>query len=1423
MAASRNHWKVARLLLGAGVSALTPKTKDTGRICGNSRSTVGDHPLMYASARGNLETVMEMVPYCKIEVLEDAIFLAAQGGHHALVGALLESTDISPNAIASDHRWSYGWSSFGSPTGLETLLMTATRSLEPKSVRILLQNGAHVNKSTPPTPNDPTLVSGRLSLYSGNCNPGGRTPLHSLAAVFGTHLKVAAAREILNMLLVAGAEIDARDSSGNTPLLLTLRSRDYEISPAILDLFLAAGSDPCAMATDGDTLLHQACEKLTSADVTATLLRYKANPNQARLESGITPLHLAVKNVNIPDEHLKLLVAHGGDVNIKDAKGNTPLHIFTQNQPSASTCVRNRALNALLSLGANVNSQNDLDETCLHTICISGYRSGEESTYVSTIVDAGINLELRNRQGMTVLLQAVMVGESLVEVLLKHKRKPDISARTWVGGKSVLHLACHSINPSKMIKLLVNHGADLNWVDSYGNTLLHEAASGFTGHPEDLLLVKYLIDNGVDINVRNSAQQCAFHIMPVNSTESQRWNWTIPRKTFVGFISQLDIKFDANAKDCDGYTPLHYASAFSEFQTFKLIECGSNLFAKAFNGRTPLHCAARGRRAGIVSMLLHYAGNGHEIGLNAKDSDGRTPLHDACRSGHPESVSILLAAGADFTKNNKNYRTPLEACAEAIEEEKIWAALDKQSCDRFKLEDPFRIAPAENDHNGKASIPSKKEFSNLRIHAIAKMLMAADKSDIDIQHSYKVALSARCPEMLAALKGEKCKESKVFEEARLMLSYYGASTALEQATGSGPLQNIMKELPGIDEPTMDALIAKDYDFTKGQANPESAEGTAIAMMTKLGLTELVCKIINKAKLFDDPEFIKPIAKLLLSGWKMVRPLLQIACDRPAWNMDMVRLLVEKGDVDVNGHHYLEDHSTTGNTILGNTALHIASRGRYWWQIEAIKYLIEKGADVNALNSRKETPLEIACASDSTGYFKLHCAEILLQNGADPNRVDSQGLTPLNRAKTDKEVIKILLKYGADVNRGTKSMLVSAAEAGDVEALKFYLEIGADCNKPDTSSILGTYPIMKAGTPVRGGAYSESDSAEMTRLLLDHGAKVDLLAPEKGGWRILHYLLAHATVTTLRPLLEDSRIDMNLRDEQGRTAFMTACYFGSESEDILETPRGNGESLNDDNSHPYLLLVNSPIHGSKIDYLATDNEGKHIIFYLISRLCDKKIPKRILDIPGVRGLIRKKDNEGYTPLHHALDLLRFSMVKQLVDEGADILEPDPKGNSMLHYLCTWGWVEDLIPLMNIYLDLGGSINARDNKGNTPFLEFIKHGGSPSESYSHLEGFPWFAERGTDFTAKNNMGQSALHLIAGRSSEKRYWCEGDEEKQKYNAQLFEALLEKGCEVLDEDNQGRTALDIAAVMGNKGILKLFERKRETGHTESSNSSDE
>lgn len=61
--------------------------------------------------------------------------------------------------------------------------------------------------------------------------------------------------------------------------------------------------------------------------------------------------------------------------------------------------------------------------------------------------------------------------------------------------------------------------------------------------------------------------------------------------------------------------------------------------------------------------------------------------------------------------------------------------------------------------------------------------------------------------------------------------------------------------------------------------------------------------------------------------------------------------------------------------------------------ELAAYLLDKGADANAVKTDGVTPLHIAAQRGN-----IEIAELLLEHGAEINAVDSKGWTPLDRAE-----------------------------------------------------------------------------------------------------------------------------------------------------------------------------------------------------------------------------------------------------------------------------------------------------------------------------------------------------------------------------------------------------------------------------------------
>jgi len=94
---------------------------------------------------------------------------------------------------------------------------------------------------------------------------------------------------------------------------------------------------------------------------------------------------------------------------------------------------------------------------------------------------------------------------------------------------------------------------------------------------------------------------------------------------------------DVNAKDDNGWTPLHFAVYYGHKEIVELlITKGAEVNAKDNNGWTPLHLAAENGRKQVAELLI---ANGADV--NAKDNNGWTPLHLAVDGGHTETADLL--------------------------------------------------------------------------------------------------------------------------------------------------------------------------------------------------------------------------------------------------------------------------------------------------------------------------------------------------------------------------------------------------------------------------------------------------------------------------------------------------------------------------------------------------------------------------------------------------------------------------------------------------------------------------------------------------------------------------------------------------------------------------------------------------------------
>ena len=216
-----------------------------------------------------------------------------------------------------------------------------------------------------------------------------------------------------------------------------------------------------------------------------------------------------------------------------------------------------------------------------------------------------------------------------------------IEKATWDDDfPSILHLAADKglldvvkvlLTPknwdTKLKNILSEIEVDVNEEDRIGETPLQYAC-----RPGYMEIVKFLLENGANVNNRGSAHRTPLHNLFYSKVEGSS-TITKGKKYFKESAKILiDAGADLNARDIFGYTPLH-------------VHCSKYHF-------------------GVQKVVEALSENGADV--NARDNYGNTPLHISCftiRDYQEDNVDkflelspidILIKNGANmFAKNNE--------------------------------------------------------------------------------------------------------------------------------------------------------------------------------------------------------------------------------------------------------------------------------------------------------------------------------------------------------------------------------------------------------------------------------------------------------------------------------------------------------------------------------------------------------------------------------------------------------------------------------------------------------------------------------------------------------------------------------------------------------------------------------------------------
>jgi ankyrin repeat protein len=477
---------------------------------------------------------------------------------------------------------------------------------------------------------------------------------------------------VLQILIDCGAEVNLQDVNGNSLLhfeflsaeewtsgvgqkCVTLLGKESQI---LLNCKNKAGQTPIMlMALFAESKPDEGFKEVL--ELLELFLNKGASPN-LQDKQGQTCLHIFCKYATGPEGELavKMLLDHNASYALINVDLNTALDEALQGERDNAGIV-----DLLLTRHLDLHEKDDRGQTMLHRV-FGIKRLPSFERVAKSVIARGADLTLKDRQGKSVLVSAMMVGQdsAILRTLISSVSDNDLVYHSY-GGSGLLNLSIRCSLPEDIINTVLEMANDVNSRDknSTGNTALHWASS-LQPSPKVMRRILSLCDN---FSIKNYAD-----IDPLFLSAASGNDWMLSE--LIAAKVDLETKGTCQLPNGDfirNLTPL-LATVYDKQRPSNqkcaelLIEAGVDLEAQASSGWRIVHyCSHKGDES-MLQLLSKYPVNFASMCRVLMEPGcelGSTALHIAARRGHTECVRVLLDTGSfpDINIEMENGVTPL--------------------------------------------------------------------------------------------------------------------------------------------------------------------------------------------------------------------------------------------------------------------------------------------------------------------------------------------------------------------------------------------------------------------------------------------------------------------------------------------------------------------------------------------------------------------------------------------------------------------------------------------------------------------------------------------------------------------------------------------------------------------------------------------